>query len=206
MSSHHIVRDDQEPALFILEPFQSSDYLNQLLEWSPTVLVAQAAIDFVARLGIKIDVAICEGDNVDDFKLSLAHQQPVKFLSYRKGEEPLVEGILYLAASNYPAVHVFSSPEPKLLKLLPSLATMNFTVSDTHIRWMYCNTGQFKKWVEKDKIFVIIKNSELSLFKTNSSVVEEQGENGNTKIKIQEEGFFDIDNAEQPFWLGEYIH
>ncbi|RZK41505.1 MAG: thiamine pyrophosphokinase, partial [Pedobacter sp.] len=40
MSSHHIVREKQEPALYIhqLGNFDE-EKLGQLLEWSPTVLV-----------------------------------------------------------------------------------------------------------------------------------------------------------------------
>lgn len=37
MSSHHIVRDDQEPALIIANGAAcSSELLGQLLEWSPS--------------------------------------------------------------------------------------------------------------------------------------------------------------------------
>jgi hypothetical protein len=41
MSSHHIVKEKQEPALYI-HHFGNFDeeYLGQLLEWSPTLLVA----------------------------------------------------------------------------------------------------------------------------------------------------------------------
>ena len=40
MSSHHIVRDDQEPALIIANGAScSNELLGQLLEWSPIVIV-----------------------------------------------------------------------------------------------------------------------------------------------------------------------
>ena len=41
MSSHHIVKEKQEPALYIhqLGDF-NEEFLGQLLEWSPTVIVA----------------------------------------------------------------------------------------------------------------------------------------------------------------------
>lgn len=40
MSSHHIVREKQEPALLIMDLNGFNDeHLGQLLEWNPTVLV-----------------------------------------------------------------------------------------------------------------------------------------------------------------------
>ena len=46
MSSHHIVRDDQEPALIIANGAAcSSELVGQLLEWSPLVIVLVSAIE-----------------------------------------------------------------------------------------------------------------------------------------------------------------
>ena len=59
MSSHHIVRDDQEPALIIANGEAcSSELLGQLLEWSPIVIVLDSAIERVLELGIKVDVLL----------------------------------------------------------------------------------------------------------------------------------------------------
>ena len=59
MSSHHIVRDDQEPALIIANGASCSfELLGQLLEWSPIVVVLDNAIDRVLQLDIKIDVLL----------------------------------------------------------------------------------------------------------------------------------------------------
>ena len=59
MSSHHIVREKQEPALYIhhLGNFDEEN-LGQLLEWSPTIVVAASEYEKALSLGIKIDVVI----------------------------------------------------------------------------------------------------------------------------------------------------
>ena len=63
MSSHHIVRDDQEPALIIANGASCSEELiGQLLEWSPLVIVLDSAMDRVLELGIKIDVLLGDFD------------------------------------------------------------------------------------------------------------------------------------------------
>ena len=56
MSSHHIVREKQEPALLILslEGFEYEN-LGQILEWSPTVIVQQEIYEIADSLAFKID-------------------------------------------------------------------------------------------------------------------------------------------------------
>ena len=63
MSSHHIVRDDQEPALIIANGASCSEELmGQLLEWSPLVIVLDSAIERVLELDIKVDVLLGDFD------------------------------------------------------------------------------------------------------------------------------------------------
>ena len=67
MSSHHIVRDDQEPALIIANGAACQpEFLGQLLEWSPLVVVLDAAMERVMELDIKVDVLL--GDVDADFE------------------------------------------------------------------------------------------------------------------------------------------
>ena len=57
MSSHHIIREDQEPALLIDESSAITDRdMDELLEWSPTVLVGDGALPELERRGTKVDV------------------------------------------------------------------------------------------------------------------------------------------------------
>ena len=57
MSSHHIVRENQEPALFIANPeCLAQEYLDQLLEWSPTIITLSEHYELLRSLEIKIDV------------------------------------------------------------------------------------------------------------------------------------------------------
>ena len=67
MSSHHIVRDDQEPALIIANGAACQpELLGQLLEWSPLVVVLDSAMERVMELDIKVDVLL--GDFDRNFK------------------------------------------------------------------------------------------------------------------------------------------
>ncbi|MBD3748369.1 MAG: thiamine pyrophosphokinase [Sphingobacteriales bacterium] len=99
MSSHHIVREKQEPALVILSLYQfDEEYLGQLLEWSPTVLVSSRIIDEVDSLGIKIDLIISDNKNYT------SNQEHVKIIHSMVDE--LEDALKYLVGEGYPAVNV----------------------------------------------------------------------------------------------------
>jgi thiamine pyrophosphokinase len=102
MSSHHIVREKQEPALLILsiDGF-NEEYLGQLLEWSPTVLVSSQIIEKVLSLGIKVDVII---------HLSEEHQTYQEHIKHILGDDAVLDSALkYLITEGYPAVNIITN-------------------------------------------------------------------------------------------------
>lgn len=121
MSSHHIVREKQEPALYIhrLGNF-SEEYLGQLLEWSPTVIVAADEYEKVISLGLKIDMVI--GDTKPE-----QAQENTKWLNL--GKNDLVAVIQYLVQEEYPAVNIIGeeSKFDDLADLLPRINVVLFT-------------------------------------------------------------------------------
>ncbi|WP_442794508.1 thiamine pyrophosphokinase [Pelobium manganitolerans] len=59
MSSHHIVREKQEPALLILDlDGFDAENLGQLLEWSPVIIVPLSLYEKLWSMGIKVDVIL----------------------------------------------------------------------------------------------------------------------------------------------------
>jgi len=101
MSSHHIVREKQEPALLILGLDHFSDeLLGQLLEWSPTVITTDALAETLHVLGIKIDVLLTNGitDN---------QQADVKLVELIN-DDALQTALNYLTANGYAAVNIIA--------------------------------------------------------------------------------------------------
>lgn len=108
MSSHHIVRDDQEPALIIANGAScSSELLGQLLEWSPIVVVLDSAITRVIELGIKVDVLLGDFDrnfNAEKYKDS---QYPIEIVyTPNQNKTDLEKAFDYLIERKIPAVNV----------------------------------------------------------------------------------------------------
>ncbi len=108
MSSHHIVRDDQEPALIIANGEScSNELLGQLLEWSPIVVVLDSAMTRVVELGIKVDVLLGDFDrnfNAEKYKNT---QYPIEIVhTPNQNKTDLEKAFDYLIERKIPAVNV----------------------------------------------------------------------------------------------------
>lgn len=144
MSSHHIVREKQEPAL-IIENFNVLDrvQLDQLLEWSPTVIVDTYNIDFLLSEEIKVDILF--GNEPDaDFQLQ------IKVLPMEHGY--LRSALSYLVSESYPAVNVLSDKlDPILSEYAPFI---NMVVFCDNRRYVFVRK-QYEKWKPKgERIYV----------------------------------------------------
>ncbi|WP_448702171.1 thiamine pyrophosphokinase [Mucilaginibacter sp. AW1-3] len=100
MSSHHIVREKQEPALLILgmEHF-TDELLGQLLEWSPTIVVTAGIAEKLNAAGIKMDVIVGSSAHPEDI------QSDIQYVRASDNSET-VTALNYLLERNYPAVNV----------------------------------------------------------------------------------------------------
>lgn len=101
MSSHHIVREKQEPALLILslEGFEYEN-LGQILEWSPTVIVLQDIYELADSLAFKIDAVITNDPN-------FRTQESTKLII--TDTDPVEDAFKFLLAEQYNAVNVIAS-------------------------------------------------------------------------------------------------
>lgn len=108
MSSHHIIREGQEPALIIANGEScSNELLGQLLEWSPFVVVLDGAINRVIDLNIKIDVLLGDFDSKNHALETIQNQQPVKIIhTPDQNKTDLQKGIEYLIERGFEAVNI----------------------------------------------------------------------------------------------------
>ena len=80
MSSHHFVKEGQEPALFILDNI-AFRYAESLLEWVPLVMVADSVLESVLQWGIKIDVVLQSKYSIEFIEDLIKDQGPVETIS-----------------------------------------------------------------------------------------------------------------------------
>ena len=173
MSSHHIVREKQEPALYIhyLGSF-SEEYLGQLLEWSPTLIVNAPVYVKVISLGLKVDVVV---DSIEmDF------QENTRVIS-PKSEE--LDAVLdYLIEERYSAVNVIDS-KSNLRELGAYIEAINIVVF-TETEKSYAIKSGFRVWKPKGSIFNI---EVLSYFETSNLKQVEDG-----KFEVIDDGFVEF--------------
>jgi thiamine pyrophosphokinase len=108
MSSHHVIRDEQEPALIIANGEACSfELMGELLEWSPLVIVLDSAIHRVLELGIKVDVLLGDFDRDFDAEKIREEQYPIEIVhTPDQDKTDLEKAFDYLIGRGFPAVNV----------------------------------------------------------------------------------------------------
>lgn len=127
MSSHHIVKEKQEPALYIHEVGNfNEEYLGQLLEWSPTLIVLASEYEKVVSFGLKIDIVI---GNLPTGALLQENMRVIP--QVKNGIEDALE---FLVNEKYPAVNVISNIHSfdDLTCYLPDINLVLFTEKSKH--------------------------------------------------------------------------
>ena len=150
MSSHHVVREAQEPALFILDAEELSTELpGPLLEWSPTIVVHADAFEAVLAQGIKVDILIADVAQQEQLSHSIELQSPIEIIPIAPEEEPLSPALRYLPAKQHRAVHILAAGVvlPECLGLLSTQQLIeNIVVISDGKRYCLCRSGQYTKW------------------------------------------------------------
>jgi thiamine pyrophosphokinase len=159
MSSHHIVRDDQEPALLIANGADCSDeLLGQLLEWSPFVVVLDRAIRRVLDRGIKADVLLGDFDrSANGAELDLhavrAQQDAIEIVhAPDQDKTDLEKGIDLLIERGFPAVNIVWATGRRADHTLTNLTNIvryknriKLVIHDDHST-VFPLVGRFEKW------------------------------------------------------------
>lgn len=154
MSSHHIVRDDQEPALIIANGASCQpELLGQLLEWSPLVVVLDSAMERVMELDIKVDVLIGDFDRNFDPEKYQEEQFPIEIIhTPDQNKTDLEKAFDYLIARNIPAVNVVWATGKRADHTITNITTISkyrnilkIVLLDDHSK-IFLLPKKFEKW------------------------------------------------------------
>ncbi|GAA3772324.1 thiamine diphosphokinase [Flavobacterium ginsengiterrae] len=154
MSSHHIVRDDQEPALIIANGAACNpELLGQLLEWSPLVVVLDSAIERVIELGIKVDVLLGDFDRGFDPEIYKTSQYPIEIVhTPDQDKTDLEKAFDYLIERKIPAVNVVWATGKRADHTITNLTNIvryrnliKIVILDDHSK-IFLMPNKFEKW------------------------------------------------------------
>lgn len=170
MSSHHIVRDDQEPALIIANGAACSpELLGQLLEWSPFVIVLDSAIERVFELGIKVDVLLGDFDRDFNPEYYREKQYPLEIIyTPDQDKTDLEKGLEYLIEKGHKAANIVWATGKRadhtitnITNLVRYREKLKIVIFDDHSR-IFLLPKHFQKWYPKDSIISLIPIGEVS--------------------------------------------
>jgi len=183
VSSHHIVREKQEPALLVLglDTFPA-EMLGQLLEWNPTVITTKETAQHLIDFGIKIDWVITDNPH--------SHiQSDVKFMPVGN-DTPAEAALKYLVTHNYPAVNVICD-DLQLKDFLFFADKINLVIFHSDQKIYPVHSG-FSKWKPAgDKIEILTHPHEVRYSGLDPL--------GNHQFTTTQDGFFSLRFDEPPF-------
>ncbi|MGZ3814993.1 MAG: thiamine pyrophosphokinase [Mucilaginibacter sp.] len=189
MSSHHIVREKQEPALLVLGMANfPAELLGQLLEWNPTVIATLKTAEMLNDYGIKIDWII-----TDDKQTNL--QSDIKYMP-AGNDTPVEAALKYLVTHNYPAVNVVTD-DLQLKDFLFFTDKINLVIFHASQKIYAINSG-FSKWKPAgDMIEVLTHPHQL-----HCSGLEPMG---NHRFKTTHDGFFSLQFDQPSLFIAENL-
>lgn len=187
MSSHHIVREKQEPALYIhsLGDF-NEEYLGQLLEWSPTLVVNGLIYEKVISMGLKVDVVLNGADG-------MIPQENTKSIIGPGDEYNTV--LNYLISEKYPAVNIIDD-EKKLSDLAFYLYRINIVLFSPTEKSYAIKTG-FSVWKPAGFVFYI---DVVSYFEATNLMQKEE-----TEFVVVKDGFVEFTFTTEYVFLTEKL-
>jgi thiamine pyrophosphokinase len=164
MSSHHIVRDDQEPALIIANGASCNpELLGQLLEWSPLVIVLDSAMHRVLDLGIKVDVLLGDFDRGFDPEYYKEKQYPLEIVhTPDQNKTDLEKAFDYLIERKIPAVNVVWATGKRADHTITNITNISryrdflkIVILDDHSK-VFLLPKKYEKWYPKNTTISLI--------------------------------------------------
>ena len=168
MSSHHIVRENQEPALLVENFYAlSEEYLGQILEWSPTIISHEENLDYFLSNDIKVDFLYAQ--SLDSPQEEMKFIQPISSF--------LKDSLDYLITNNYKAVNILAKDLDSIF--LRYADRINIVAFVQGIRYVLIQS-RYEKWkTAGEKMFIDVSHIKsfngLKYIDQNIFEVEQEG-------------------------------
>ncbi len=196
MSSHHFVREQQEPAL-ILAIADLPDYVLDLLEWAPTIIALEIALPAALENGFKVDVIITEKDH-NKWLEAFHHQHPLLFLKSNTGLASISMAMDHLIDQRQKTVNIVCPDAHQLINGLEKFtALIEINLLSGPRRYTHHNKGKFQKWLPSGTL--LESPDSYNLLIKSGNVVHE-----GDCYRVLSDGIIHL-QADGPFWLAEKI-
>ncbi len=194
MSSHHIVRDAQEPALVIAGDFPLA-HTEALLEWSPVVVVLEHCLAEVLTWEIKIDVVVGSFEQISFLTQQLEHQFPVEIIPDEN--DALKAALTYLYTHQHRAANIIGQMPTPIRGHFSEKMTLTFYQNG--YKYILPSEPYFKKWVATGTQFLIDVSVNVNALEVHNLQIQ------NKHWQAIESGFVEIHHLPMHKWIGEKI-
>lgn len=200
MSSHHIVRDEQEPALLVLNPHTiRREILDGLLEWSPTVIANESGAITLHEWGIKVDYVLSE------------ETHPTSQLNYKKihieaDKLAIASTIAFLQKRNYHTINIIGNPQHEGVFQMATKSGMEVVLFESDSKQMLVRSGSFSKWYPKNLRLSILPMNNRTYLTTKgfSQNLNNDPVTAPIDFETDTDGIVKITSNLQPLILAEY--
>jgi len=189
VSSHHIVREKQEPALLVLGLNNfSTEMLGQLLEWNPTVITTEKTAPLLHENGIKIDWIIA-GSKYKPM------QRDIKLMPAGT-DTPAEAALKYLVTHGYPAVNIITD-KIELKDYLFFTDKINLVIFNDD-RKIYAVSSGFSKWKPAGEFIEVLTHPH----ELHCSGLEALGHH---RFRTTHDGFFSLKFDQPALFIAESL-
>lgn len=182
MSSHHIVRDEQEPALLIMDIHAiDKSVIESLLEWSPTVVVSSQAREVFLNWGYKIDYLLVSNsveNTTDDPNL-------YKIINKEKSKAKICTGLDFLIQKGHNHINIVGNPENYPLFAAALYFQFHLVLFEADQKMMPVKSGLFKKWYPEGTEVAIQPLYENSFFTIEGFIEDFENEIINQQLDLR---------------------
>ncbi len=206
MSSHHIVRDNQEPALIIANgEICNLDLIHQLLEWSPHVMALDGALKQIEHLNLKINTVLGDFDywNIEEIKEKIQPDTEI-IHNIDQNKTDLEKGIEYLLEKGFTYINIVGATGKRSDHSFNNISILgryfekaNLVIYDNHSK-VYPLPNIFSKFYKKDTNISLIPlnkveniNSKNLVWELENLTLEFPFNTGNSN-KVKEDGIVEI--------------
>jgi len=157
MSSHHIIRENQEAALILANGQGCSDeLLSALLEWSPFILVLDGALERALMKGIKVDAVLGDFDSINIKRDEINESQPIEWIhTPDQDKTDLEKGMEWLIGKGHDKANILWATGKRLdhtwnnvLSIAKFFDSMKVNLIDDHSR-CFVLPNKFQKYYPK---------------------------------------------------------
>lgn len=207
MSSHHIVRDEQEPALILHHlSLQDTATIHPLLEWSPVVVCCQDSIDLYTSMNHKLDFALVGLTQMEKWKETLADQFPIRLIAVH-GEDFLKTGLMVLSRDGHSAVNIVTSEEavPEVVAMAELWAAqLNVVIFAGGKRHLFINANTYRKWLPAGSTIQLWSLGAAAKWQVNAAGLGSKEKEGtDLEITTHQDGYLEVSCSRPSFMVVE---